>query len=361
MQISDDRRAPALVLVIAALATTLTLALTMTRAGNSSTAAGTPPTIKSPDPAAATMPSPAGPHDWLLFQQSGKGRVEVALVRPDGTDLHNPVAGVGGTGDQSNPDWAPDGRRLVFAMSDGERDDLWVADDDGAHARMLLDCRGACRWLDDPDWSPDGRRVVYSRTRLGPRGTGVSTMESVDVRSGRVRVLVGSWSREFTAGARWSPDGTRVVFERVHKVDAGLEADIDGVTLTVVHLDRAGHPLEALTDPQLYAATADWSPDGRRIVYSALARPDSAAPDLFLISSSGGPPARVTHLSEDGGYANEPAWELESAGLVFSGRLDSSLGEPLLLVVGADGTGLGSAFGDELIHGRHPRVQPLSG
>jgi Tol biopolymer transport system component len=296
--------------------------------------------------------------DWVLFQRSGEQRVEVALIRSDATGVHNPVADVGGGGDQSNPDWSPDGRRVVFAMSDGKRDDLWVAGIDGRHARRVLDCAGPCRWLDDPDWSPDGRHVVYSRTIRGRGGDGVSTLETVDVRTGRVRVLLGPWRRQFTAGARYSPGGERMVFERVHKVDAGLEADIDGVTLTVVRLGGTGRPLRALTDSRLYAATSDWSPNGRLIVYSALPTPDSSAPDLFLVGPRGGTPVRVTSLGDDGGYANEPAWRPDSRGLLFSGRVDGSAGLPLLLEVQSDGSGLGSAFGEDLVYGRHPRVQP---
>jgi Tol biopolymer transport system component len=195
-------------------------------------------------------------------------------------------------------------------------------------------------------------------TERGRHGTGISTLETVDVRTGRVRVVLGPWLREFTAGARYAPDGRQVVFERVHKIDSGLEADIDGVTLTVVRLDRSRHRLSALTDPRLYAATADWSPGGDRIVYSALPRPDSPAPDLFLVAPTGGSPVRVTHVADEGGYANEPAWELDSTGILFSGRLDGSAGLPLLLEVRADGSALGSAFGEDLVHGRHPRAQP---
>lgn len=295
---------------------------------------------------------------WVMYQQDGADRVEVALIRGDATGLHNPVAAIGGTGDQTNPDWSPDGRRFVFAMSDGRRDDLWVADVDGRHARVLLDCRRACRWLDDPDWSPDGRRIVYSRTARGTGGVGISTLETVDVRTGRIRVVLGPWRGRFTAGARWSPDGSHLVFERVHKVSPALEADIDGVTLTVVRLHGHGAPMNALTDPQLFAATADWSPDGTRIVYSALPEPEADHPDLYVIGTGGGGRVRVTSLADDGGYAAEPTWEPDGGGLLFSGRLDGGVGLPLLLEVRSDGSGLGSAFGADLVHGRHPRVQP---
>ena len=123
-------------------------------------------------------------------------------------------------GNQTNPDWSPDGQRFVFAMNDGKRDDLWVADADGSGARKLLDCNGSCRWLDDPDWSPDGNEIVYSRSIQRADGWGIGTLETVDVATGQVRVVLGPWKRDFTAGARYSPDGDQVVFEKVHKPGA---------------------------------------------------------------------------------------------------------------------------------------------
>jgi hypothetical protein len=145
----------------------------------------------------------------------------------------------------------------------------------------------------------------------------------------------------------------------LHKVSADLDADLDGVTLTVVHLHRRGNPTNALTDPDIFAATADWSPDGNRLVFSALPEPGSDSSDLFVIGTSGGGLRRITYLADDGGYAAEPTWLADSTGIVFSGRMDGSPGEPMLLTVQDYGDGLGSAFDDDILHGRHPRVQPV--
>jgi Tol biopolymer transport system component len=311
----------------------------------------------TPPELAATVPVDAAP--WILFQQDAGSRYEVALVRADGTDRVAPLHDLG-TGNQTNPDWSPDGQQLVFAMSDGERDDLWVADADGGHARLLLDCARLCLWLDDPDWSPDGRSIVYSQTKRRQSGNGTATLETVDVVTGRVRVLLGPWRRDARAGARYSPDGSQIVFERVHKIGLGPDADLDGVTLSIVRLDEPGHPVRALTDPRLYAATADWSPDGERIVYSALAEPGDEAPDLFWIGPTGGEPTRITSLAGAGGFAAEPAWLTDGSGLLFSGHLAAGSGSPELLTVAVDGSGVGSAVGEDTLLGRHPRAQPTS-
>ena len=113
-------------------------------------------------------------------------------------------------------------------MNDGERDDLWVADADGER-------RPHAARLSRPVPLARRPRLVAGRQahRLQPDhsgadGWGIGTLETVDVATGRVRVVLGPWKRDFTAGARYSPDGRQVVFEKVHKTGRGPDADIDG-------------------------------------------------------------------------------------------------------------------------------------
>jgi len=303
-----------------------------------------------PDGVPETAPQPR-----VLFQGVGQDHLLLGVARLDGSDVRYPLEGLPG-GDQTNPEWSPDGSQVLLAVSDGGRDDLWIADADGTGARKLLDCEAACRWLDDPSWSPDGSSVVYSRTVARGR-TGWGSLERVDVTTGEVSVIVPARLRTFTAGARWSPDGSQVVFESVHKASPGLEAEVDGVSLGIVDL-ATGDVGPALTEPDLFAATADWSPDGSAIVYSALAEPDAGAPDLFVLPPAGGEPRRVTTVADRGGYAAEPTWRADSTRIVFSGQLPGSFRAGVLLTVSVDGEGEPVELGATTIVGRHPRVEP---
>jgi Tol biopolymer transport system component len=291
----------------------------------------------------------------VLFQGQGRTHLLVGQASLDGSDISYPLADLAG-GDQTNPDWSPDGSHMVFVVNDGARDDLWIARADGSMPRTLLDCRDECRYLDDPDWSPNGAEVVYSRTTA--RGSsGLGSLETVDVATGAVTMLLPPRFRRFTAGARWSPYGSYVVYESVHTASRRLDAEVDGVSLRIA-TPGSYVPGPPLTAPDLFAATADWSPDGTQIVYAGLARPDAVASVLFVIPAAGGEPRQVTHLADAGAYAQEPDWSGDGSRIVFSGRLADRAGSPVLLVVPADGSAAPAGPGTASVIGRHPRVEP---
>jgi Tol biopolymer transport system component len=298
---------------------------------------------------------PEVPSARVLFQGQGRSHLLVGQASLDGSDISYPLANFAG-GDQTNPDWSPDGSHMVFVVNDGARDDLWIARADGSMPRTLLDCRGECRYLDDPAWSPNGAEVVYSRTTA--RGSsGLGSLETVDLATGAVTMLLPPRFRRFTAGARWSPFGSYVVYESVHTDSRRLDAEVDGVSLRIATWG-SHEPGRALTEPLLFAATADWSPDGTQIVYAGLTRPDAEASDLFVVPADGGAPRQLTHLVDAGGYAQEPDWSGDGSRIVFSGRLTDRAGSAVLLVVPADGSAAPADLGATAVIGRHPRVEP---
>lgn len=328
-----------------------------TTASPSTTTAATSTTSAPSSTAAVAEEDIVAPGEpWIVFQATTTSE-KVFLVRPDGTGRHSPTRGVPGT-HQTNPDWSPDGQRLTFTVTQNGTDDLWVVNVDGTAAQRLIDCQAPCLYIDDPSWSPDGRSIVYSRT-IGGDGTSENTLEVIHPDSGDITVLLNSDPSVFYSGARWSPDSQSIVLEVVQKAGPEADADLIGVTLSIVDLHTTPPTVTPITDPALFAATADWSPNGDLIVYSALAAPGDEAPDLYTLHPDGSGLTRVTNLVANGGSAAEPTFTRDSAGIVFAAQLEPK-GDVVLAAVDLDGSNLRPATGDGYHHGRHPRIRPTS-
>lgn len=143
-----------------------------------------------------------------------------------------------------SPTLAPDGDRVVFVALG----DLWSMDIGSAPVRLTDDPFVEV----DPSFSPDGSRLAYASDRDGQVDLYVR-----DVRSGAER-------RVTTDGGRapaWSPDGSAIAFSGGSGDEAGLR--VLELSSGEVRTVRRG-----LNDP----GRPTWSPDGRRIVVSALDR-----------------------------------------------------------------------------------------
>lgn len=107
--------------------------------------------------------SPAWSPDgaWIAYYRASPDRYGLYLIRPDGSEDHQILAG-----DAEYPAWSPDGSRLVFmslgfpAGTSSASYDLYVVDVDGGRLQRLTTSAGEDGW---PAWSHDGTRIAYTR------------------------------------------------------------------------------------------------------------------------------------------------------------------------------------------------------
>ena len=135
--------------------------------------------------------------DYLLYIASAGGRQGIwKLANGASRELwstnHSTIVG--------GPSIAPDGRRIAFAVADGERTSLFVMDSNGTHARVVTD---SLALRGNPAWSPDGQSIVSAVVQSGePRLTKIPLDGSAPL------VLVSEYSLDPT----WSPDGQFLLY-----------------------------------------------------------------------------------------------------------------------------------------------------
>jgi Tol biopolymer transport system component len=217
----------------------------------------------------------------------------VYTMRPDGSERQLVLENA------SSPSWSPDGTKLVVVREDYTRDDpsmtLAVVNSDGSEARELAP---DVDFVSQPEWSPDGKLIAYldgaGRVRLiSPAGTAVAAPRAVTT----------------TAGLSWSPDSTRLAFDRF--------VETKGTTRqVVVVLDLATGTERVFRGRQDSASSPAWSPDGKLLAFLSM-RIDPAASTagcggeqmpsrLWAMAADGSNPHRL--LKAPDFYFGTPVW-----------------------------------------------------
>ncbi len=235
-------------------------------------------------------------------------------------------------------DWSTDGRKLVFyQLIPHVESGIYETDASGSTPQRLeLGCEhreGEAGCLEDdwPAYSPDGRRLavvrwkgIFDPTNEPPPTSTVVVI--VDLATGQETELT-STELPFGSGSaagenvkpRWSPDGTRLVFHRVHFDDEFLPIDSE---LLVVGADDSD--LQRITPTDMTAGDADWSPDGSLIVFSSLplltwmesidAVGLFQGQDIYTIRPDG---TGLSQLTNDL-HSATPRWTPDGSGILFT-------------------------------------------
>ncbi len=289
---------------------------------------------------------------WLaISRRIGSSPLAIEAVSVDTAArrvLTRPPPGILG---DTSPAFSPDGTLVAFArnVSDGAGDIYTAALSGGPERRLTFDGRD----LMGMDWTSDGESLVFSSSRAGiyslwrvgasggepvwfagagtkmkhpstarAAGKNVVAFENWTYEVNLWRVPVGSGGESAAGAARrvtettdqWnfephvSPDGASVAFVSTRSGDEQIWTQgLDG-----------GAPARRTSFDGARLETPRWSPDGKRIVFSARL---AGRADIYAVDASGGVAERLTRESSD---AVLPSWSADGRSIDFASRRDGS-------------------------------------
>jgi Tol biopolymer transport system component len=234
--------------------------------------------------------SPDGKH--LAFVSSRSGGPAYYVANADGTNVHKLIALR--EGDHSPPVWSADGHRLVFQEREPTslgNDHIWTINADGTRRRALFNYDYG---LFAPACSPNGKWVAFILRAYdvgADRSHPQSEIVVLSANGGRWQDLqrITRTPGRDEGPPSWTPDG-RLAFDR------------NVLTLRTAHrrllvIRRQRLPLKL--------AAAVWSPDGTKVAFDRENRTTSAA-TIFLSRPNGTHLHRVATIP---GLARDLDWQ----------------------------------------------------
>ncbi|HYW71870.1 MAG TPA: protein kinase [Pyrinomonadaceae bacterium] len=180
------------------------------------------------------------------------------------------------SGLDAHPAIAPDGNSVAYASNHGGAFEIYVKQLTTGGREIQLTADGQDNF--QPQWSPNGQQILYYSRKRG----GIWVIPAL---GGAPRQLA-----DFGASARWSYDGTMIVFNSDGNPDVG-SASVGSSTIWIASV-QGGAPkqITRVGNPPGGHVGATWSPDNKRIVFVDL---NFSNQTLWSVSVNGDDPKQL--------------------------------------------------------------------
>src|SRR5262249_11588838 len=205
--------------------------------------------------------------------------------------LSPPKKLIASTRTDSEAQFSPEGKRIVFASDRAGSREIWICESDGSNAVQLTSMGGYCG---SPRWSPDGERIAFESNV--DRQWEIYVISAI---GGKPKRLTNNPA--YDAEPNWSRDGKWIYFASNRSGESQLwKMSADGGQ--AIQVTRKG------------GAEALESPDGQWVYYTK----SQTATKLWKISRDGGEETEVLES------VDKLAFAIVKEGIYFVPRSDSS-------------------------------------
>ncbi len=257
--------------------------------------------------AAAPAPQP-GPIRTLVVASDKSGNWEIYLVQPGSGELKQLTDN---NASDTEPIWAPDGKRIAFVSDRDGIPDVWVMNTDGTEPKQLTKKTGGTQLR----WSPDGSKIAFVAAKVNK-----DQIHTVEVATGKIAQLttLTSPSRQ----PAWSPDSKSLLYT-YHLASRPA----------IYIVPAAGGLKKRFVDVQ-GGVDAAWSSDGKRIAY--VCTPTPANGGGWRLNTIGADGKDVKQLASGAGTPGNvfPQWSPNLARISYGELVDGTL---QVAVMRADG------------------------
>lgn len=162
--------------------------------------------VTSRDSLVSYEPSFSPDGQWIVFE-SHKLDVEdngvIMKYKIYGSGDYIPLTSL--SDDCRQPNWSPQGDRIIYQRFANGKWDLWIINPDGSNAVQLTTGTGD---KTDASFYPDGEWIVYSSDESDLEFASIFVMPI----SGGIPIRVTDYNG-YAGAPSWSPDGTEIAFE----------------------------------------------------------------------------------------------------------------------------------------------------
>jgi TolB protein len=270
--------------------------------------------------ASETPPAPLSVPD-IAFAGEVEGKPGIYTMKADGSDIELLTTE---TGRGIGPSWSPDGTKLAFASDRGDDLDIHVLDlATGEERQVTADPSDDI----EPAWSPDGTKLAFVSHRDG--GSHIYLIDAHGDEAEGTEVTRLTFGDSSNVNPAWSTDGAQIYFSH-DSLDSVQRADLYVLTLPSGQEGDPPPPAPLIAGRTGGVQQPAPSPDGAKLAF--VSQPEGVS-QIFVADAAGSDVRQVTHGP---GHKTSPSWSPDGRRIVFS----AGTGRNDLFVMNADGTGV---------------------